>query len=204
MLEGADPTQGGFSTCQHRGSTTRSFGSGRSGWGRGADHDPPQRVEQPGAGLDRTGAGNTQGADYLNCSGLGLRDCGRGLAQDGSGDLFGVEAVGLAVPVPGQPVGPVDLYDPLAGLGQCPSQGGTERAGAFHFDRPDRAVFAHPDQQPLVAGSVAGNSWEPSRRPCWLTAADDTQRFGCHAGIRSSVRADLTDWANRPGGATSL
>ena len=37
--------------------------------------------------------------------------CGGRLAQDGSGDLLGVEPVGLAVHVPGQPVGPVDLDD---------------------------------------------------------------------------------------------
>jgi hypothetical protein len=76
---------------------------------RGADHDTPQRVERLGAGLDRTAAGDPQCPDHLDRSGLGLRDRRRGLAEDGAGDLLGIEAVGFAVHAAGQPVEAVDL-----------------------------------------------------------------------------------------------
>ena len=67
-------------------------------------------------------------------------------------DLLGIEAVGLAVHAPGQPVRPVDFNDSLAGPGERPGQRRTERAGAFHPDRLNGAVSAHPGQQRVVAG----------------------------------------------------
>ncbi len=76
---------------------------------------PHKVLKALGAGLDRAGAGDPQGADHLDHPGLGFGGRGRGLTEHGSGDLFGVEPVGLAVHVPGQPVGSVHLDDPFAG-----------------------------------------------------------------------------------------
>jgi hypothetical protein len=73
-------------------------------------------------------------------------------------------------------------------------------------------VAAHPGQQRLVA--VVGGRKLLTQQPALLVkcgcavgvfvvvdAADDRGCFGCHAGIRSSVRADLIDRASRAGGA---
>jgi len=126
----------------------------------------------------------------------------RGLAQDGAGDLLGIEAVGFAVHAAGQPTWPVHLHDPLAGLGQCSGQGGTERSGAFDTDRCDLTVSAHPGQQPVVA-AVGGGELLVSEQPALLVeygcvvgvlvgveTADDSDCFGCHTGIRAPIRSD--------------
>jgi len=110
-------------------------------------------------------------SDHLDGSGLGLRDRGRGLTEDRASDLLGIEAVGLAVHATGQPVGPVHLHDPFAGLGQCPGQGGTEGSGAFDTDRTDLTVSAHPGQQPLIAAVGGGELLVTEQPPCWSSTA---------------------------------
>ena len=137
---------------------------------------------------------------------------GIGLAEDRASDLLGIEAVGLAVHASGQPVGSVHLHHLFAGLDQCPGQGGTEGSGAFDTDRCDLAVSAHPGKQ-LVVAAVGGGELLVTEQPAMLVddgcivsvlvgvdTTNDCECFGCHAGIRSSVRTDLTDRANRPGG----
>jgi hypothetical protein len=144
--------------------------------------------------------------EHLHRSGLGLRDRGRSLTKDRTSDLLGIQAVGLAVQTPGQPVRPVHLHHPLASPGQCHWSGWHERSGAFHPDHPNLTVAAHPGQQRLVA--VVGGRKLLTQQPALLVkcgcavgvfvvvdAADDSGCFGCHAGIRSSVRADLIDRA---------
>lgn len=37
-----------------------------------------------------------------------------------------------------------------------------------------------------------------------VDATDDSDWLGCHAGTRSSVKADLTDWGEPTGRATAL
>ena len=87
--------------------------------------------------------------------------------KDRPSDLLGVEAVGLAVHASGQPVGPVHLDHPLAGLGQCSGQGGTERSGAFDTDGCDLTVSADPGQQCLVA-AVGGRKLLVTQQPAML------------------------------------
>ena len=100
--------------------------------------------------------------------------------------------------------------------GQGSGQRGAERAGALDPDRTDLAVAAHPGQQRLVA-VVGGRELPVAEQSALvvdrgrvvgvLVGVDATdhgdslarlRRLSCW--IRSSVRADLTDGANRPGG----
>lgn len=167
---------------------------------RRSDHDTPESVERLGACLDRTGTSDAQRANHLDHPGLGFRDRRRGLAQHGPGDLLGVETVGLAVHSPGQPVGPVHLDYALSGPRQRPCQGRAERAGALDADRHDLAVATHPGQQLLVAmverrellvteqATVFVNDGGVVGVFVGVDATDDSRGFGCHAGIRSSVR----------------
>ena len=82
---------------------------------------------------------------------------GRRLAQNGAGDLLGVETVGLAVHPPRNTVGPVDLDDVFTRSGQRPGQGRAKRPGALHANCADRSLAAHPAQQHPVA-AIGG--WE--------------------------------------------
>jgi hypothetical protein len=92
----------------------------------GADHDPEQGVESLGSGLDCAAAGDTQSAYHFDHAALGFWCGGRGLAEDGTGDLFGVEAVRLAVHSSGDAVRSVDLDDSFAGGRKGASQGCAE------------------------------------------------------------------------------
>ena len=74
-------------------------------------------------------------------------------------------------------------------------QGGTERSGAFHPDRADLTVAAHPGQQRLVAAVGCGELLV-TQQPALLVdcgcvvgvfvgvdTADDSGCFGCMLGF---------------------
>jgi hypothetical protein len=125
------------------------------------------------------------------------------LSQDCSSDLLGVQPVGLAVHVSGQPIGAVDLDHPNGLGGQEPGQRGAEGAGALDPYRDDLAVLLDPGQQGFVAAvvdrklavaqqaalvidrggvvrvlvGVDATDHGDHRCGCWPAA-----RMGCHAG----------------------
>jgi len=86
----------------------------------------------------------------------------------------------------------------------------------FHPDRGYLTVAAHPGQQPLVTAVGRGEPLVTEQLAMLVNrgrvvgvlvgvdTADDSCRFGCHAGICSSVRADLTDRGEPAGRATGL
>src|SRR3546814_48975 len=101
--------------------------------------------------------------------------------------------------------------------GEESRQRGAEGAGAFDTDRRHVALIAHPSQQLLIAVVVRRELAMAEEAPLLvdrccvvgvLVGVDATgdahgrwleDRMGCHAGIRSSVRAVLT--AERTGRA---
>jgi hypothetical protein len=112
------------------------------------------------------------------------------------GDLFGIEAVGLSLHVPGLAIGLVDLCHLLAGGSKVSGKGSTEGSGALDPDRLDLAELSHPPQQQAIARRIG---WEllVSERPALIVdrhrvvrelmgvdPADHPRlRRLCHAGI---------------------
>jgi hypothetical protein len=78
----------------------------------------------------------------------------------GAGGADRVQRIGLAVPVPVLPTGPVDLHHPDPVLGEVPGQAGAVAAGALHADQGDVPELAEPSQH---AGVPGRGRWELPR-----------------------------------------
>jgi hypothetical protein len=102
-----------------------------------------------------------------------------------SGD--GVDAVGLAVTMPGLAVGPVDLNHLDARASQEPCQASPVGAGALDTDQPDRTERAEPVQQCPVAGGIGGEG---------LGAVHPAQRVQRRGDVVVEMRVDTTGHAH--------
>jgi hypothetical protein len=91
-----------------------------------------QLVERLGAGLDRAAARHQQGAQLTHHATAILGDGGRLAGQHGPRGVLGVDWIALAEAAAPGSVGPVDLPDPHAVVGEQPGQGVAVAARAFN------------------------------------------------------------------------
>ncbi len=110
----------------------------------GGGHQTLQLLGGLRAGLERGSASDPQRPDALDPAGASLRDTSGGAGLHGSGGGFGVDRVGLAPPVTGPAVGPINFEHPIASRSEVPGDARTPRAGAFDAERVDRPEPTRP------------------------------------------------------------
>jgi hypothetical protein len=104
------------------------------------------------------GPGGPQRPQRLNEPVATLRHRGGPPGQDRFGGGVGVEDVGLPAGPPVETVGPVDLPNVIAGLGQSPGDAGAVAAGAFHPHQDDPRP---PGQEPDHLAVAASGGFDP-------------------------------------------
>jgi hypothetical protein len=134
------------------------------------DDQRPRLVDRLGPLGPGAAPGHHQRPDRLHRAIPALGHPGRPAGLRGPRRTDRIHRIGLALPVPVLPVGPVYPDDPDAGRGQVPGQARAVTAGALDAGQADGAEPGKPSR-PAYPAAVAGNSMTPSSPPRGSSAA---------------------------------
>jgi len=184
---------------------------GLAGLGGGGDQ-AAHLVERGGAGLDRSSAGDPQGADRFDRPSAGLRRAHRGAGKSCPGGGDSVDRIGLALCAASAAVRPVDLQDGDLLAGQIASQAGPVAADALHAHGSCPPEGAHPGQRIRVTGGRRGELGVGQesvgavddrgvvRVAVDVDTTDERSLLGCRAGEVRLSRLSRDLWTRRRSG----
>jgi hypothetical protein len=137
----------------------------------GGDQHALELVDRLGARLDRGVLGHLQHADHFHSAPAGLGDAGCPAGMDGPGGHLRVDGVAFPHAVAGGAVGPVDLHDLVAVVGEMAGEPGTVGPGALRPEHRNRAEIGGPSFELPIAGGVRRDAELPQTH-AWVVQPD--------------------------------